>query len=217
MLLAGSTDLDTVLAELAGLRPVFHSEADFQLALAWQVQQRDPSLLVRLETRPAPGVHLDLAFASPRHGQTTAVELKYLTRAWVGDVDGERYELKDHGAQDVRAYDVVKDVARVERFLAGKPGANGAVVVFTNDPSYWRPAKEGDTSNAAAFRIGEGVELTGTRIWGPDTGLGTMKGRTSVLDVAGRYELHWTDYSRLHAGGRGSEFRQLVIPIASSS
>jgi len=73
---------------------------------------------VRLETRPAPGVHLDLDFARPDLGRATAVELKYLTRAWTGVVDGERFELKNHGALNICAYDVVKDVVRVEKFVA---------------------------------------------------------------------------------------------------
>jgi hypothetical protein len=217
VLVAGSIDLDETLSALALLRPVFHSEADFQLALAWQIQQRDPAMLVRLETRPAPGVHLDLAFARPDIGRTTAVELKYLTRAWTGDVGGERYELKDHGAQDIRAYDVVKDVVRVEKFIGPLPGADGAVVVVTNDPSYWRPAKMNDSSNAAAFRVSEGIVLVGPRVWGPNTGPGTMKGRVDALDVGGQYEMRWNVYSRLPGGGRGAEFRCLVIEIGMTA
>lgn len=151
MLLGESVDLAEVLRHLAVRRPVFHSEADFQLAFAWQVQQRDAAMLVRLETRPARGAHLDVTCARPDLGRSTAVEVKYLTRAWIGEVNGKRYELKDHGAQDIRAYDVVKDVVRVERFIAGQRGADGAVIVLANDASYWRPAKVGDTSNAAAF------------------------------------------------------------------
>lgn len=215
MLIAGSVDLHELLRGLASVRPVFHSEADFQLAFAWQVQRRDPAMRVRLETRPAPGVHLDLAFTRTDLGRTTAIELKYLTRAWVGDVDGEHYELKDHGAQDVRAYDVVKDVVRVEKFIAGRAGAEGAVIVLANDPSYWRPAKLNDASNAAAFRVSEGVLLTGSRAWGLNTGSGTMKGRVDVLEVAGRYDLQWADYSRLADGGRGAELRQLVVEIGA--
>lgn len=213
MLIAGSVDLDETLQALARLRPAFHSEADFQLALAWHVQQRDGEMRVRLETRPAAGVHLDLAFARPDLGRTTGVELKYLTRAWTGEVDGEQYELKDHGAQDIRAYDVVKDVVRVEKFIAGRPRADGAVIVLSNDPSYWRQAKMNDTSNAAAFRVSEGTVLTGPRMWGPNTGVGTMKGRVDVLDVRGRYEMRWSEYSRLPGGLRGSELRRLVIEI----
>jgi hypothetical protein len=217
VLIAGSVDLDETLSSLALLRPVFHSEADFQLALAWQVQQRDPAMLVRLETRPAPGVRLDLAFARTDIRRTTAIELKYLTRAWTGDVGGERYELKDHGAQDIRAYDVVKDVVRVEKFIGGLPGADGAVVVLANDPSYWRPAKMNDSSNAAAFRVSEGAVLNGSRAWGPNSGSGTMKGRGDALHVGGRYEMRWSDYSRLPDGGRGAELRRLVIEIGSAA
>lgn len=129
-------------------------------------------------------------------------------------VDSERYELKDHGAQDVRAYDVVKDIERVERFISGNDGADGAVVVLTNDSAYWRAPKAVDTANAAAFRLGEGVVLSGRRAWGPNTG-GTSKGREKVLDLVGRYELHWADYTVLPGGGRASAFRQLVIPIGT--
>jgi len=71
------------------------------------------------------------------------VELKYLVRLWHGEVAGERFELKNQGAQDIRAYDVVKDIARVERFVAGRPGSNGAVVCLANDSSYWRAPATG--------------------------------------------------------------------------
>jgi len=199
---------------LAGLRPVFHSEADFQLALAWQVQQRDPVMRVRLETRPAAGVRLDLAFSRPDLGSYTAVELKYLTRAWSGEVGGERYELKDQGAQDIRGYDAVKDIARVERFISGREGTYGAVVVLANDAAYWRPPKTVDTANAAAFRLGEGVVLSGRRAWGPNAG-GTIKGRENPIDLIGRYELHWTDYATLPGGGPAAVVRQLVIVVGN--
>jgi hypothetical protein len=40
---------------LALRRPVFHSEADFQHGLAWQIQLDHPDARVRLETRPLEG------------------------------------------------------------------------------------------------------------------------------------------------------------------
>jgi len=42
-----------------------------------------------------------------------------------------------HSAQDIRAYDCIKDVSRVEKFANNRPGADGAVVVLTNDSNYW--------------------------------------------------------------------------------
>jgi len=151
MLLAGSVGLDAVLARLSALRPVFHSEADFQQAFAWEVRTQDPTVQVRLETRPAPGMRLDLLLTSADGQQRSAVELKYLTRLWAGDFAGERFELKDQGAQDVRAHDVVKDIVRVEKFVAAMPGSNGVVVCVGNDPSYWKPPTHGRATNADAF------------------------------------------------------------------
>lgn len=135
--IAGGADLTSTLQALASLRPVFHSEADFQMAFAWQVKVHDPQVEVYLETRPAEGVHLDVAFERRDLGAYTAIELKYLTRAWIGTIAGQHYELKNHGAQDVRAYDVVKDICRVEEFTAKRPGASGAVIVITNDRGHW--------------------------------------------------------------------------------
>lgn len=211
--IAGGTDLTSTLQALASLRPAFHSEADFQLAFAWQVKVHDPQVEVYLETRPAEGVHLDVAFERPDLGAYTAIELKYLTRAWSGPITGQQYGLKNHGAQDIRAYDVVKDICRVEEFTAKRPGANGAVIVITNDGNYWRPQNDGDTSNAAAFRLGDDVVMSGARAWGPRTGPGTKRGRDKALLVAGTYPLHWREYSDLGDRRHGSRFRQLVIEV----
>lgn len=124
MLLAGRVQLAEVLGRLASLRPVFHSEADLQQAFAWEARTLDPSLRVRLETRPEPGVRLDLLLTG-EDGSWSAVELKYLVRLWQGEVAGERFELKNQGAEDIRAYDVVKDVVRVERFVTSRADGNG--------------------------------------------------------------------------------------------
>jgi hypothetical protein len=45
-------DVGAAVTALAADRPVFHSEADLQLALAWQLQEADPTARIRLETRP---------------------------------------------------------------------------------------------------------------------------------------------------------------------
>jgi hypothetical protein len=41
-----------ILGALALKRPIFHSEADFQHAVAWEIHSRRPELSVRLEFRP---------------------------------------------------------------------------------------------------------------------------------------------------------------------
>ena len=56
-----------ILASLAKRRPIFHSEADFQHALAWEIQKQCPSANVRLEKRVSVDktrLHLDLIVQS---------------------------------------------------------------------------------------------------------------------------------------------------------
>lgn len=192
-------------------RPVFHSEADFQHALAWVVHTVLPHVRVRLETRPAPGVHLDVAVDDPTSGERLAVELKYLTAAWSGTVDGESFQLLNQGAQDIRAYDIVKDLCRVERIIAAGAASRGAVIVLTNDPAYWTRPGHGRVTNADAFRVYDGNGLAGARAWGPVTGAGTTRGRESALELAGIYLCEWRPFSML-AGQRG-EFRYLMFDV----
>jgi hypothetical protein len=78
--------------------------------------------------------------------------------------------------------------------------------VLTNDPSYWKRHGHGRATNADAFRIYEGNQLTGSRAWGTRTG-GTMKGREAPIELAGNYPCSWSEYSTL-PGNRGT-FRLL--------
>lgn len=204
-------DAMQVLNRPAGKRPVFHSEADFQFAFAWEAKGLHPHLEVRLETHPQPEVRLDLELIDAS-GAGLAIELKYMTRLWAGSVRGETYALKNHGASDLGGYDVVKDVVRVERFVAARPGWTGLVIALTNEPGYWRSPGHGRPTNADAFRLYDGSTLSGERRWGPNTG-GTAKGRETPLALQAVHPLQWVDYSRVDASRAGT-FRALVIPIS---
>jgi hypothetical protein len=173
----------------------------------------DSELRVRLETHPEPAVRLDLLLSRPDLGRHTAVEVKYLTSEWSGEVGDESFALKNHGAQDVRGYDVLKDIGRLERFVAAGPSWNGVFLAISNDPSFWRPVSHGRVTNADAFRIYEGVTLAGVRAWGPHTGLGTMRGREAAIELLGSYRLRWRDYSRVDGSPRGT-FRALALEVA---
>ncbi len=47
-----SLDIHGALGRLSAVRPIFHSEADFQHALAWTIQLQHPDATIRLEIRP---------------------------------------------------------------------------------------------------------------------------------------------------------------------
>ncbi len=44
-------DMEEILRKLSKERPVFHSERDFQHALAWKIHEQYPDMNVRLEKR----------------------------------------------------------------------------------------------------------------------------------------------------------------------
>jgi hypothetical protein len=212
--IAGIVDVMDLVSRLARVRPVFHSEADFQHAFAWELHRLDPSAQVRLEIQVQPKKYLDLLFWRTDINRYTAVELKYLTAFWSGQRDGEAFVLRNHGAQDVNGYHIVNDLARLESFCAGRANRNGVFVLLTNDPSYWRAPSHGRLTNAHAFRVHDGLELSGIRTWGPKTGQGTMKGVEMPIELAGSYSLRWHDYSSL--GGSRGQFRFLVVGVGAS-
>jgi hypothetical protein len=166
-----ASDLRGLLVTLGSHRPVFHSERDFQHALAWQVHLHHPDAAIRLETRPLPAkpVFLDLAITVAGH--RAAIELKYLVRALTATVNGEQFKLRDQAAQDLGRYDSVKDIARLEELVAARAADVGYAVVLSNDPLYWQPSKKPSPADAA-FRLDEGRTLTrvahlghGRRCW----------------------------------------------------
>lgn len=143
-------DLVPILRVLASKRPIFHSEADFQLALGMEIERAHPDAAVRLEYKPFPGERIHLDMWIYHGGRWMAVELKYKTRQVSVDWQGERFELVQQGAQDLSGYDIWKDVTRVERICAAFENVDGYVIVLSNDSSLWRRVSETDTSVGAA-------------------------------------------------------------------
>lgn len=204
-------DIAVMLGHLAEVRPLFSSERDFQLALAWQLQLSAPALTLRLERRPDPTVRqaADLWITDP-HGQSLVLELKYFVRAVDITLEGERFVLAHQGAHDTSRYDTIKDLTRVEGWVRAGLADRGAVIALTNDPAYWRaPTRQ---TIDAQLRLHEGRQLHGDHAWDPVASEGTTLGRTTVLQVDGHYTVAWRPYSNLH---NGMELRTLILDTAT--
>lgn len=203
-----------VMTALAASRPVFHSEADFQFALARQIEMLMPDCGLRLE-RPfsldGPNRYLDLWLRTPG----IAIELKYRTRRLSFPHKGESFALKGHSARDHGRYDFIADIRRIEHIAAERRMANGDqfsqgyAVLLTNDQRYWKPGRKGTFDEA--FRIHKGRTLTGTMAWAEEASEGTTKKREQPLSLSGSYELHWEDYFE-HSVVNGT-FRYLAVRI----
>ena len=200
------------LAALARERPVFHSEADFQFALAWQLQRDHPAAQLRLEVPFAAGrrMYLDILFRDG-DGQVL-LELKYKTRGLELSVGEESFELANQGAQDVGRYDYIRDIVRLETLVNRGLCNRGYAILLSNDPGYWTKAVSHTVDSA--FRLHEGSWLFGERHWDVNASAGTRRNREAPLQLSGRYCNQWRDYARVGEGS-GGEFRYLLHEIGS--
>ena len=85
-------NISQVITSLASQRPVFHSEADFQHAFAWEIHRQLPAASIRLELPLQPqgkSIHLDI-WATQKE-LALAVELKYKTRALSVRIGDEQF------------------------------------------------------------------------------------------------------------------------------
>ncbi len=208
-------DLPAALAALAEQRPVFHSEADFQHALAWVIRERHPGIEVRLEYPVILDdqlAHIDIWLRDADGDKP--VELKYWTREVHLAVGNEEYPLRQQGAQPLNRYDLWKDVARIERLINQNRTAAGSVVALTNDRGYWNEGRPRTID--ATFRLHEGSEVRGSVALSQRASAGTRKGRESAIALQGRYFTHWRDYSAPSPGVAGGEFRYLLLDVGAA-
>lgn len=196
-------DVSRFMANLSKIRSVFHSEADFQHAFAWELQQSFPGLRIRLEKPWNEGAkqnHLDIW--AEGEGQIVAIELKYKTRGLDVQVNQEEFQLRNQGAQDLGRYDFLKDVMRLERMALAYKNISGCAIFLTNDSTYWNPPDNRFTVDAA-FRLHERRTLTGTLEWGKNAGSGTIRNREQSIVLSRQYTAQWQDYSSVSRESSG--------------
>ena len=207
-------DIHALMSGLAIRRPLFHSEADFQHELAWQIHLMESEQQVRLEMdafpRPSQGRPTRLDIWLPREG--VAVELKYLTRKleYEDPHTAELFVLKND-ALDISRYGALTDIQRLERLRAERSDFQfGYVIALTNDHLYWEPPRR-DSNNDYEFRIEEGRTLKDRMVW--KEGAKPGKGREAPIVLEGSYSLHWRDYGRRLRDGSGGSLRYLAISV----
>jgi hypothetical protein len=115
-------NIQKIMSLLSKKRPVFHSEFDFQFALAWEIQKEYKKADIRLEYRQpdAPeekGKRKYFDIKIELNEKIYLIELKYKTIKQKLKYDGELYELKNHAANPLGRYLYLKDIQRIEDSL----------------------------------------------------------------------------------------------------
>ncbi|MBM3210655.1 hypothetical protein FJZ33_00430 [Candidatus Poribacteria bacterium] len=212
-------DIEDMLDKLSKKRPVFHSEADFQHALAWEIHKSYPGADIRLEKRivlNGDEIYIDISISLDN--DTMLIELKYKTKGVSITIFGEEFKLKDQSAQDCNRYDFIKDISRIEKCLRYAQSTHGAAILLTNDPNYWNP--DGQETADRDFRIYDGKTLIKRKLeWKEGTSEGTSKGREEPICLENNYNFHWKDYSDMakhkdcHNRKQNGLFRYLYVKV----
>lgn len=200
---------------LAKERVIFHSEADFQHALAWQIHLKLPDYSLRLEFKPPmirERMYVDIWAA--RNDSKIALELKYKTRKLTAKVGDEVFSLLNQSAQDIARYDFLKDVHRLEQIVYSGNNVVGYAIFLTNDRSYWKSPTNSRTIDAD-FRINENAIVSGEVKWGKKASKSTMRGREEPIPIKDVYKLNWYNYSQPSPLSYGN-FKFLVVKVENT-
>jgi hypothetical protein len=203
-------NVEQALMNLAEKRLIFHSEADFQHALAWELQQMYPEAAIRLEYKPAKvkaRIYLDIW--TTLGVEKIAIELKYKTKSLEVLHQGESFALLNHSAHDCGRYDFLKDIMRLEHVVQKEMDTIGYVIFITNDQAYWSSVETNTIDSA--FRIAEGQIVHGELGWGEGASSGTIRGREKPLRLRGRYRMQWEAFSQVE--GANGQFRCLCFKV----
>ena len=203
-------DIDGLMESLSKERPIFHFEADFQLALARHILKTMPGCRFRLEHPFSYGGkrngHLDIWIPNKK----VAIELKYYPRKLKQCWNGEPFALKNQDALDVPRHGFLMDMQRLEYVVRDEdqPARAGFAVLLTNDPSIWE-CSENRTDNDSNFYLYEGRNIRGKLLWQknkrPDE-------EREPVCLEGCYKMRWKNYSKPTEKKNG-EFRYLVVPV----
>jgi hypothetical protein len=214
--------INEIMQDLAKERPIFHSEADFQFALAWKIKEHCQNAEVRLE-HPIEGLELPgeknkrrqaLDLLIRINDAAVAIELKYITKKNViyRGADGEEYNLKGQGDPSWNRYNYIKDVWRLKQFfLKDKDHNSGYAILLSNDEKYKEPV---DGENAS-----KGLELTG-KIKGCYERIppNSPKQKAPKIDFKeSEYTIEKSQYSTVAVEDNGkpelSEFYYLIVKV----
>ena len=215
-------DIHGMMKDLSKYRPLFHSEADFQFALAWKIQKAMPDCEIRLElpyrvlvpqSDETDKNHLDIYLRTEK----IAIELKYRTRPGKDKWNNELFVLKNQSAQNIGRYGFLKDIQRLERIVADGKAKSGVAVLLTNDPGFWGPPRQGwNETNDAKFRLHEKKQTKNSNLAWTEKTAESRKKKHPSFSLMGSYRMRWRDYSNLGTG-KHQQFRYLAVSVGRGS
>jgi hypothetical protein len=215
-------DIIEALNTLSEVRPVFHSEADFQHELAHILAikgvncrlEKPCSILVNGEQ-----IRVELDILVIENGQNeTVIELKYVKKRYAGVHNNEHFDLANSWGTNLSRFDCFADLQRVSALVNAGKASNGFCIFLTNQENAWNHDVTASGNLGSQFSIHEGRVLVAGEIlnWigNPHEGnVGTKRlPPYCPIEINQNVELKWIDYSN-----SGTCFRYLLLEYQSNN
>jgi hypothetical protein len=213
--------LDKILTRVAARRPVFHSEADFQHALALELSRhhhavrQEVPIQVKIKGQSV-GVELDLLATDPESGVTSAIELKYISAPHDVTNGGEPFSLSANWGTNLSRFDALADLERVSAVIMAGKATQGFTILLTNASTAWSRDVMTTSIMARAFSIHEGRQFVAgeTLDWFPPIPtVGSVSKKRlfpyAPVQIPKGQICRWRDYSKMK--GANGVFRYLML------
>lgn len=206
-------DIYKIIDRLKVKRPIFVSEADFQLELAWVIKEECPNSKIRLEYCPQFDMNMHIDILVIIDSKWIPIELKYKTKGCSKIVDSELFNLKNHSAKDINCYLYLKDIERIEKIKEKETSfGKGYTIFITNDMAYIREPLN-NSSFYKEFSLENDIIKSGLMDWGLGVGKGTTKNVDKPIKLNGKYKIMWENYSIIDNSNSGT-FKILVNEVS---
>jgi hypothetical protein len=212
-------DIFQIIELLKSKRSVFHSEADFKFALAWEIKEFYKNCRETLSVQLEYPCQMLLADSQvDKMGRkyfdilvrlndaVYPIELKYKTEEFEVKIFRENHEelfqLRKHSAPNLGRYSFVEDLYRLEAFSFSdhikKIGnfRKGYAIWLGNDPDYWKEPTRCVKARDKKFRIHEGAILEAAKYHYKKKST-KKKNIEKEFILKHEYVIHWNDYSNL--------------------
>lgn len=204
-------DMKKVIEELSEERPIFLSEDDMKLEIAWKIKTMYPDAQIRLEySLNYKKYNLDtyerIDILVIINNGWIPIELKYKKKKFEKTIKDEYFYLRNDGAQDQGRYNYLRDIERIEKISKGVPEfIEGYTLLITNDLSYTKaPTKEdGFARNFYLFGDKQGKIEWAKNNEGKEASAGTKSGCEKTIKLENKYAMKWEKYADLDKSNSG--------------
>ena len=201
--------LEKCIKSLSNKRRIFHSEADFQFALAWEIKENyKDDVNIRLEY-PVDKMNIDIVVFCGE--KMIPIELKWLRTDFeccikgADGENGEKFKLALSGADPEIRYDCLKDIKRIESISEIRDNfVEGYTIWISNIETHFNK----NHKHTMQFDISQDETQKGKIYWDKNEQDeiknidGTLKkslregdSRRNVIELKDSYTFHWEDYS----------------------